>query len=84
MPPIRSSSSGSPTGTSRGSSSPPSERRTNASWIARAARLLGTSTMPLRQPGLLAPVPRDQPGGERVGEGAVRGDGEDVGVHGPG
>ena len=53
MPPIRSSSSGSPTGTSRGSSRPPPERRTNASWIARAARLLGTSTMPLRQPGLL-------------------------------
>ena len=48
--PIRSSSSGSPTGTSRGSSRPPADRRTNASWTARAARLLGSRTTPARQP----------------------------------
>ena len=54
-PPIRSSSSGSPTGTRRGSSSPPPERRTKASWIARAARLLGTSTIPCARPVFSAP-----------------------------
>jgi hypothetical protein len=41
-----SSISGSPTATSRGSSSPPSLARTNASWIARLARLFGSSTVP--------------------------------------
>jgi hypothetical protein len=40
------SSSGSPIGTRRGSSSPPSARRTNAFCIARAARLFGTRTSP--------------------------------------
>ena len=49
-PPIRSSSSGSPIGTRRGSSSPPSDRRTKASVIARAARLLGTRIRPRARP----------------------------------
>jgi hypothetical protein len=43
-------SSGSPTGTSRGRSRPPPERRTKASATARAARLLGTSTIPRARP----------------------------------
>ena len=49
-PPILSSSSGSPIGTSRGISRPPPDRRTKASAIARAARLLGTSTSPWASP----------------------------------
>jgi len=46
MPPIFSSSSGSPNGTSRGNSSPPPDARTNASRTARAARWFGSRTIP--------------------------------------
>ena len=81
VPPIRSSSSGSPTGTSRGSSKPPPRRRTNASVIARAARLLGTRIRPRASADRVRAEARDQPGGERVGEGAVGRDGEDRGLH---
>ena len=48
-PPIRSSSSGSPTGISRGSSRPPPLARTKASVTARTARLLGSRMRPARQ-----------------------------------
>ena len=49
-PPIRSSSSGSPTGISRGSSRPAPLSRTKASVSARTARLLGSRIRPGRGP----------------------------------
>ena len=52
---------------------PAAARRTNASVIVRTARLLGSRMRPRRQPQRTAAEPRDQPRGERVGEGAMRG-----------
>ena len=49
-PPMRSSSSGSPTGISRGSSSPVPLARTKASVTARTARLLGRRIRPRARP----------------------------------
>ncbi len=75
-PPIRSSSLGSPTGMSRGRRSSPSERRTNASVIARPARLLGIRRIPCASL-VLSPPKRASSPAASVGKGAVRRDGVD-------
>ena len=76
-PPIRSSSSGSPIGISRGSSRPAPLARTNAS-VTRAHRaVVGQQDPALREPERLPAEARDQPRRERIGERAVRRDGVD-------
>ena len=79
-PPIRSSSSGSPIGISRGSSSPPPLARTKAS-VTRAHRAVVGQQDPALRASASGSLPKrcDQAGGERVGERAVRRDGEDRG-----
>ena len=52
------------------------DARTNASVSARTARLLGNRIRPPASAIGVPPVARDQAGGERVGEAAMRRDGE--------
>ena len=76
-PPIRSSSSGSPTGIRRGSSRPPSARPDEGFGDRAHRAIVGQQdAAPGKAQRVLAET-LDQPGCERVGERAMRRDGED-------